>query len=258
VRRVNLPGEFYERVHAIGQHFNRVLFDDALPTPLYTLRRGAGGLGHFAANRWCDENGRVIAEISLSPELFAHHTWLMLMQTMAQQQCHLWQHVHGEPSRPGYHNAEWAAKMESIGLIPSSTGMPGGRRTGQAMSAYPIAAGKFVRACADLADGTLRMPVAMRWGAEVASPPPPVPIGLPRAALRRLLSPIGTPRDDALLVEGQALRDQKRKVKYSCPGCAMNVWGRPGLRLRCGDCDARLREAAVAVPARSAARAASR
>ena len=33
---------------------------------------------------------------------------------------------------------------------------------------------------------------------------------------------------------------RKVKVKYSCPGCELNVWGRAGLRLRCEDCDEEL------------------
>ncbi|MCL5237762.1 MAG: hypothetical protein M1353_07940 [Nitrospirae bacterium] len=27
------------------------------------------------------------------------------------------------------------------------------------------------------------------------------------------------------------------KVKYTCPGCSLNVWGKPGLRIKCVDCD---------------------
>jgi hypothetical protein len=27
------------------------------------------------------------------------------------------------------------------------------------------------------------------------------------------------------------------KLKYTCPACAANAWGKPGLLLRCGECD---------------------
>jgi hypothetical protein len=46
---------------------------------------------------------------------------------------HVWQHAHGKPTRNGYHNKEWAAKMDNLGLVPSSTG---GKRTGQSVSHY--------------------------------------------------------------------------------------------------------------------------
>lgn len=41
----------------------------------------------------------------------------------------------------------------------------------------------------------------------------------------------------------KAEKDAARKVKlkYSCPACSLNVWGRAGLRLRCDDCNEQLR-----------------
>jgi len=40
--------------------------------------------------------------------------------------------------------------MEAVGLMPSSTGKPGGARTGQKMNDYPIAGGPFEKACKSL------------------------------------------------------------------------------------------------------------
>ena len=45
----------------------------------------------------------------------------------------------------GYHNAEWASKMESVGLVPSTTGAPGGARVGQAVSHYVDGEGRWQR-----------------------------------------------------------------------------------------------------------------
>ncbi|MDH8410092.1 sprT domain-containing protein, partial [Klebsiella pneumoniae] len=63
---------------------------------------------------------------------------------------HLWQHHHGNVSRAGYHNVEWAEKMVSIGLIPSHTGAPGGKQIGQHMSHYVEPAGRFDKAANEL------------------------------------------------------------------------------------------------------------
>ena len=62
----------------------------------------------------------------------------------------LWQYSHGTPGRRGYHNAEWADQMETLGLMPSATGHPGGKRTGSRMSYYIIPDGPFTRAFAAL------------------------------------------------------------------------------------------------------------
>jgi len=35
---------------------------------------------------------------------------------------HQWQQHHGKPGRRGYHNKQWAAKMNSVGLVPTHTG----------------------------------------------------------------------------------------------------------------------------------------
>ena len=47
---------------------------------------------------------------------------------------HLWQHHRGTPGRGRYHNQEWAEKMIEIGLMPTDTGKPGGRITGDHMA----------------------------------------------------------------------------------------------------------------------------
>ena len=52
----------------------------------------------------------------------------------------------GKPSRGGYHNKEWAEKMKEVGLIPSNTGLPGGKQTGQRMTHFFTKNGAFQKA----------------------------------------------------------------------------------------------------------------
>lgn len=240
--RVNPTRQFYEHVSSIAHHFNRSLFAGSLPHPLFTLKRGIGSLGHFSSSRWFTEDGRAVGEIALNPSLFAQNSWLQLMQTIAHQQCHLWQHLHGEPSRPGYQNAQLARKMEEIGLMPSSTGEPGGRTTGQSILTYPLPGGQFIAACAELADGQVRATLTGRWQLAGPSHSPPMNLGLPRKTLRFLMASIGSSSDDPELIESEALKEQKRKLKYTCPRCDVTVWGRPGLGLLCSSCKLALRE----------------
>ena len=70
---------------------------------------------------------------------------------------HQWQAHHGTPGRGRYHNDEWADKMERIGLMPSSTGQPGGRRTGDHMADYAIEGGRFLKACKELVTEEFRI-----------------------------------------------------------------------------------------------------
>jgi hypothetical protein len=61
-----------------------------------------------------------------------------------------WQQDHGHPPRRCYHNAEWADKMEQIGLMPSRTGQPGAKCTGQRCSHYILPDGLFRKMFEDM------------------------------------------------------------------------------------------------------------
>jgi predicted SprT family Zn-dependent metalloprotease len=69
------------------------------------------------------------------------------MSTIVHEMVHHWQHHLGKPSRSTPHNTEWANKMEAIGLMPSSTGQPGGKRTGHRVADYILPGGAFIKAC---------------------------------------------------------------------------------------------------------------
>ena len=79
------------------------------------------------------------------------------MQTLVHEMVHLWQAHFGKPGRGRYHNGQWADKMEAIGLMPSSTGKPGGQRTGDCMADYAIEGGRFLQACAALVTADFRI-----------------------------------------------------------------------------------------------------
>jgi hypothetical protein len=35
-------------------------------------------------------------------------------------------------------------------------------------------------------------------------------------------------------------KERRYKTKYACPGCEMNVWGKPDLRIACIECEREL------------------
>jgi hypothetical protein len=49
--------------------------------------------------------------------------------------------------RRNYHNKEWAVKMREVGLIPTDTGQPGGKDTGQKVTHVIEPGGRFEQAC---------------------------------------------------------------------------------------------------------------
>lgn len=138
--------DFYPFLQGAYDHFNEKLFQNKLSNCILILERN-NSMGHFSPSRWISGEMKSAHEICLNPSFFLAHPKVVVFQTLVHEMCHLWQQDFGRPGRGRYHNIEWADKMESIGLMPSSTGEPGGKRTGDSMSDYPIAGGAFLKEC---------------------------------------------------------------------------------------------------------------
>jgi predicted SprT family Zn-dependent metalloprotease len=191
----------YHRLDEAYCWFNRDLFDGQLPDCLITLNRSTKARGYFIGKRFrnCSDQSEC-DEIALNPDEFEGRSALNILSTLVHEMAHQWQAHHGEASRSGYHNAEWASRMEAVGLMPSSTGEPGGKRTGQAMSHYIIQCGRF-----EISANTL---------------------------LKQLDAP-------ALIWQSRPHRRasaERNKARYCCPACSAQAWGKPLLQLICGAC----------------------
>ena len=86
--------------------------------------------------------------------------------------------------------------MERVGLMPSDTGAPGGKRTGQRMTHYVAEDGPFARAF----------------------------------AARAFAVPYFDRASESAVTRG------KRKVAYTCEVCEDKVWGKPEVLPHCGKC----------------------
>jgi ribosomal protein S27E len=205
--------EQFRVYQAAYDYFNRHLFDAKLKPCLLVFREGKKkkGLiifGHFAPHRW-SKGTEACHEISLNPETLTRPL-AETMATLVHEMVHQWQQDHGDPPRSGYHDREWAAKMLAVGLTPTDTGHAGGKMTGQRVTHMIDADGAFRRAFEAM----------------------PAEIMLPWTTG-------GFERDP----ERSKAAPKKNKVKYTCPGCAANVWGKAGLVVVCGPCDERFEQA---------------
>jgi predicted SprT family Zn-dependent metalloprotease len=129
----------YNEINEAYDFFNLKLFAGSLPPCLITMQRKNKTYGYFAGSRFGTRDGKEITdEIALNPSHFRKRTTEESLSTLVHEMAHLWQHHHGKPPRRGYHSREWAAKMRVLGLIPTDTGAPGGRETGQHVSHYIV------------------------------------------------------------------------------------------------------------------------
>jgi hypothetical protein len=252
--------QLYTALQQAYDLFNLRLFNGELDNSLITLQRQANTYGYMSYNRFIsvDDKNQFTHELALNPDYFGVKPLVETLQTMVHEMCHLWQRQHGTPSRAGYHNSEWANKMESIGLMPSNTGRIGGKRVGQSMADYPINGGLFLTACSDLLQqgfivswydriklknsSITRMMGDKSFAEMVAGSVPERLLDIPHLQ--------GDP-EEALLAEAeqvahaflmqQAAAEQEKpknsKAKHTCPQCKTNLWGKPSLNVICGKCN---------------------
>ena len=238
--------ELYLALQTAYNHFNQALFADKLPSILFTTQRQKGMMGCFFANRWASSTkGNKCHEIAINPLYVSKATLIELMQTLVHEMVHCWQYCYGKPSRSSYHNKEWANKMIAIGLMPSSTGRPGGKIVGQHMNDYPVPDGKFINECVNLLnEQKFNLPWVDRFArsqgeldAEIIKPNIQIEtalVGVADNVVKQLTTGINALIKDKVVLTKVV---NKNKVKYSCAGCGLNVWGKGGLSLRCEPCD---------------------
>jgi predicted SprT family Zn-dependent metalloprotease len=187
----------YDDFDAAYAYFNKRLFGGRLPPCLITVRPHRGAYGYFSSERFGSRDGKEIHdEIALNIRHFEKRSPCEILSTLVHEMVHLEQAHFGSPSRNGYHNSEWAGLMERVGLMPSDTGAPGGKRTGQRMTHYIVPDGPFDKA---FRAHTFAVPYYDRAG------------------------------------ESDVTR-KKRRVAYTCPSCEDKVWGTPKVQPHCGKC----------------------
>lgn len=197
--------ESYGELDEAYAFFNDRLFGGELHGCLITLHRHAKAYGYFAPKRFERNTGKAITdEIALNPDHFKARSDEQTLSTLVHEMAHLWQQHFGKPSRGGYHNKQWADKMDALGLGPSSTGQPGGKRVGPRVSHYIVKGGPYQKACTEL----LKTGLAITWRA------------IPNAT------------DPA--------KKSGKRTKYHCAECGSAVWGKGGLNIGCGDCERRM------------------
>ena len=184
--------------------YKKALFENNLPDCMIILnRKGKNNLGYFHPDRFIERSDSKkkskASELSLNPDNFLGRSDIQILSTLVHEMVHVWQYVNECLPKNGYHDKSFGKKMEEIGLMASNTGKPGGKKTGQQMDHYIIEKGKF-----ETASKKFLSSKSIKW---MSYPIPP------------------------------AQSVKKNKTKFTCPSCECNAWGKPELKLICGDCD---------------------
>lgn len=134
--------------------------------------------------------------------------------------------------------------MINVGLMPSTTGRPGGAKTGQNMSDYPLPGGKFIKACEQLIkDHSFSLTWADRYSAYALQKNDADIEELPEWSMDMDAETVSVLAGDAVgLFEGDFaeinnVSSQNTKTAYQCPSCKLRAWGGKSLRLMCMHCN---------------------
>lgn len=194
--------------------YNETLFDGILPECMITMQRKNGAYGYAASSRFIPNEERqegddlvTVDEIAMNPSHFKGRSAEQVLSTLAHEMCHVWQFRFGKPSAGGYHNKQWAARMVEIGLMPSTTGEPGGKQTGPKVSHYIMDNGPFAQETAKLIASGFTVPYVELWNEQMLA---------------------------------KRKRAARSKTKYTCPDCGANAWAKPEAKLMCGECESHM------------------
>lgn len=254
-------------------YFNQALFNSSLPPVVFTYHRQRRVMGYASFGRWADSNGNKVDELAINPEYFAKYPLIEICQTLVHEMVHIWQTHFGTPSRRNYHNKQWAKKMIEVGLMPSSTGVPGGDTTGESMMDYVLTDGKFLETCRILRKQGYRIPLVDRYPIFRRETPilayssEGIPFELDKrfrikkTSIARIEPPttmnstITTEESVENIIQWQEINNNQAtlesfigsdtsktkqksgRIKYCCKQCQTLIWAKRGLNIACLDCE---------------------
>lgn len=216
--KISLTKAQYDLLDAAYLFFNKQLFNSELPECMIVLHRKKSSRGYFHAERYVDRESVRTAkkkaqiksydELALNPDTF-DRTDTSILSTLVHEMCHVWQYrctEKGKEKKTSYHDKIWAKKMEEVGLMPSTTGAPGGKKTGQKVTHYVIEGAAFEKHCKKfLVNRSIKL--------------------------------------SSFQLPSTSSESKKNKIAYICPSCEVKAWGKPKLNIVCGDCGEQLEAA---------------
>lgn len=231
----------YKTLQTAFDHFNDQLFGGQLPPCLITLRSASRVYGYHHSGRFISIGGQVVDELGMHPGFFTLQPIEVVLSTMVHEMVHHWQEHVGTPTPSNAHNREWAEKMVSLGLQPSSTGLPGGKKTGRSVSHYILPDGPFVFACRDLLATGFTLPWLDRHAPAAPQAQEDIQIALKTSGvvLEMTPAPIAVmPKETngKPSVWNPPTKKPPTRFLYQCPNCQIKAWAAAETSIVCGIC----------------------
>lgn len=210
--------ELYADFDFIRHYLTDRHFAGSMPPCVVTFNRRPRGIAYIGADTFENIVGETAHELSFNIAKLRQHDDRFAMSVVACALVGVWRQTHGprgkgnRPPTKGYCDRSMASKMEEIGLVPSDTGTPDGKkRTGYGISYYIAEGGPFDLDARELLATGFRI----RWRDH--------PSQLPRI------------EHDEASSEG-APQKKATRVRFECPECEQLAWAKATAVLECGVC----------------------
>lgn len=218
--------ELYQDLYYGYAIFNKLLFNDKLPSVIITLQKSLKYYGYFIPEQY-QNNSLIRSEIALNPEYFLFRTINETYSTLVHEMCHLEAFIDKKDSKNGYHNKYWVDCMIRCGLIPTDNGSLDGKRTGYKVSHIIEEGGLFDRVIEEeVKKGLLFNWKNIRFKG--------------RKIDEKTIEALSSYKTDYEKIQAlkkighEEMKDNGKKYMYEC-SCS-KVWGKKGLSLICQLC----------------------
>jgi len=187
----------HSRLQFAADLFNQELFGGRLKPVYLTVQHKPGSWGVFMPDRYRSAAGDVVSAIALDSVTAVERPLIELLSTLVHEQCHQAVYEAGQHRGAGGHGPQWRQWMDGVGLPPVQIGPTWRQATHRIDPAGPFTR-VFRERAADLQ--------ALPWQEE---------------SNRSAKGKSGSPTD---------------RVRFQCPSCLQNAWGKPSAQLACGVC----------------------
>jgi hypothetical protein len=219
---VNPAQHAYSDLLKAYDFFNKKLFESLLPPIIFTFQRHNGYIAEARLRRWVNGQDVVYDEISINPEYLAKYPLVEIFQSLVFEMATVWQAHYGNPGVAGLVNKEKVLMLERIGLIPSSTGTPSGKKSGHHKNSFVLYDGPFLIVCRELVRDGFKFHLTDRYPRFRPDKP--------------ILTYDSNGKPVPITAQCEPISDLS-EIKYTCYECGAEVYGKPELNIICIDCE---------------------
>lgn len=269
--KISPTSEFYNDLDKAFDFYNEKLFDGMLNKVFFTVRSGENKskktktLGYYWKNVFAHKENP-ISEIALNISTFSNRTTLDILSTLVHEMVHQWrEEISGEINKGkdsnGGHDKVWSNKMIELGLIPTNTGLPGGRKTGKNMSHYIDENGLFSKHSKELIKSGFVFEIFDSYGSAINSSltfslnPVNVKVlenwlegEVETEEIDKIKKSLSSLSDDESIVQEdmhnlvvvkkpKKITDKPKTIKYKCENCLTSISGPENLEVVCYTCN---------------------